>query len=243
MLNRSVYQLMESQASYLIVWIGLFFVLSLMRISLNYLNPKKVSGYGFGLSELPGLPLILMHTVCFIKAIMVKDIISALLFAWWGPGFIIVAVIYLYAKFCHRKINWAPFGLITSYACKVNYVIFMMIYFYYSMPLIMFAFSAWIILDQINLAWFSANADRTRRTFEDFWLFRVLYFGFLFIPLFYKDLPSRQLLCILGLSLFICWIAALVKVVRQGVFLNRPSGQDFLRNIIYLSKKYSSRDK
>jgi len=51
----------------------------------------------------------------------------------------------------------------------------MLIYFYYSMPLIMFSFSAWIILDQINLAWFSKNADRTRRTFEDFWLFRILY--------------------------------------------------------------------
>lgn len=243
MLNRAVYQLMESQAPYLIIWIGAFFILSIVRILLNRLYPNKISGYGFGLSELPGLPLILMHTACFIKAIMVKDILSALLFAWWGPGFIVVAIIYIYAKFSHKKINWAPWGLITSYACKINYVLFMLVYFYYSMPLIMFAFSAWITLDQINLAWFSANADRTRRTFEDFWLFRLLYLGLLFVPVFYQDLPYKGSLLVFGTSLLICWFVALITVVRRGIFFVRPSGQKFLRNIVYLSKKYNLRDK
>lgn len=102
----------------------------------------------------------------------------------------------------------------------------------------MYAFSVWIIHDQINMAWFALNADRTRRTFEDFWLFRLLYVGLLFIPFFYEKIPYRVSFGILGISLFFMWIISLYKVYRHGVFLNRPIGIDFLRNIVYLSSRY-----
>ena len=45
-----------------------------------------------------------------------------------------------------------------------------------------FAFSVWIINDQYEKACMSLDADRLRRTFDDGWLFRLLYPAGLLIP-------------------------------------------------------------
>ena len=238
LLDRQVYALLESVAPYLIIWVFLFYVISIILISLNLINSEKTKGYGSVISELPGLPLIFMHSVAFFKAINCHDYVSAFLFLWWGPGFFVFAAVYLYGKISKVKINWAPWGLITSYACKADYVIFMAIYYYFDMPTIMFTFSAWIICDQINLAWFLGTSDRAKRTFEDFWILRVLYPGLLFIMLFYQDIAYRKHYLVFGLFLFTTWIFALYRLVRQGLFFTPYKNTDYLRNIVYLSSRY-----
>lgn len=240
-LNKEVYALMEHSAPYLTLWIAIFFMITIVRLIGNAMDDKKVNGYGSIISELPGLPLIFMHTAAFVKAIQVSDWISAFLFSWWGPGFFIFAAVYLYSKFFKVKVNWAPFGLITSYACKINYVIFMAIFYMYDMYIIMFVFSAWIICDQINLAWFLGTGDRTRRTFEDFWLLRIMYPAFLFMPLFFQGIPYTYFYTLLGIGFFIVWLVALFALYKRGLFFTRYTNIDYLRNIVYLSARYKDK--
>lgn len=236
-LDPEIYQFMDNIAPYLNLWVCLFLFYTIYNIVQVTLKPQRKISYGTMISELPGLPLTLLHTVCFVKGILAYDPLTVLLFAWWGPGFIVIAGIYLYTKKKKIAFNWAPLGYITSITCKINYLIFMIIYYYYGCYSIMLAFSVWIIHDQINLAWFEQNADRTRRTFEDYWLIRLCYVGFLFIPCIF-NIPYRIPSICLGLTLFTLWCFALVKVTQEGNFYRRPDHKEFLRNIVYLSKKY-----
>ena len=183
-----------------------------------------------------------MHTVCLIKAVMVKDIVSSLLFLWWGPGFFSFCCYVYHVKLRSIKMNWAPFGLITSYACKLNYIIFMGIYYYFDLYQIMFAFSVWIMMDQINLDGLGMRIERAERL-RLYWLLRLLYIGLLFAPIFYNtQMPYRFINLIFGCALFLVWIISLLKVYRKGLFFQRPEGYDFLRNIIYLSSRYKKRN-
>lgn len=237
MLNKEIYEYMNNLAPMLNLWVAIFFVITLMRIAISILKPTKKLIYGSALSELPGLPLTLLHTVCFIKAINAHDFISILLFSWWGPGFIIIALLYIYIKFKKNRFNWKPLGLITSVACKLNYLLLIIIYFYFGCYEIITAFSIWIIHDQINLAWFADNADRTRRLTEDYWLVRVGYLAFLFLPIFITNFSYRFETLIFSLLLVVFWIFAMIKVIKNGYFKLRPSHEVFLRNIVYLSQK------
>ncbi|CAO4839726.1 MAG: hypothetical protein CNLJKLNK_00868 [Holosporales bacterium] len=242
MINPLVYKLLEDVAPVLVLWIFLFYVISCLRIVLNQKNPEKVKGYGSVISELPGLPLVFMHTAAFIEAYKASDWISLFLFSWWGPGFIIFAFVYLFSKAFKKAINWAPFGLITSYACKIDYVLFMGIYLYFGFYTIVFTFSAWIVCDQINLAYFVSTGDRTRRTFEDFWILRLMYPGFLFLPFISFNVPYVLLYQIFGVLLFLTWIFALYMLYKRGLFFTRYTDPDYLRNIVYLSKRYKKND-
>lgn len=114
---------------------------------------------------------------------------------------------------------------------------FMAIYISLNAWSIIYTFSFWIVHDQINLAWFCTNADRTRRTFEDFFLIRLLYLGGLFIP-FFINIPNSQIFQPISILLFILWIFSIRRLISRGVFFNRPSGKGaFLRDIIYLPLK------
>jgi hypothetical protein len=241
-IDTSIYFWMNSLAPYLNAWVACFFAVTLLKISISVLKPNIKLSYGSLISELPGLPLTLLHTACFIKAVLANDIISMMLFVWWGPGFILTACWYVYIKIRKISFDWTPFGYATSVACKVNYVLFVLVYFYLGCYELIIAFSTWIIHDQINLAWFNKNADRTRRIFEDFWLLRLGYVAFLFLP-FLFNMPYRNETAIFGSLLFIMWVLAIVKVTKSGNFFNRPSHETFLRNIVYLSHKYKKKYK
>lgn len=242
MIEQSVYATIENVAPCLTLWVAGFYLLSLGRIAYSKRTNNREMGYGSVISELPGLPLVFMHSVAFYEALKVHDWLSAFLFAWWGPGFFIFAAVYLYGKAFQKNINWAPYGLITSYACKIDYVIFMGIYWYFDMPITMYVFSVWIICDQINLAYFLGTGDRTRRTFEDFWILRMMYPGFLFIPFFYTDIPHVLYYQIFGVALFVTWLWALYDLYQRGLFFVRYKNIDYLRNIVYLSKRYRRKD-
>jgi len=236
-IDHSIYFFMNNQAKYLNLWISLFATYTVMRIILSVIKPKSNLVYSLLASELAGLPLTLLHSICFIKAINAFDIISALIFLWWGPGFIITASWFLYIKWKKIDFDWSPFGRITSIACKLNYLLFMLVYWYFGCWEIIMVFSTWIIHDQINLAWFANNADRTRRLTEDFWVIRLCYICGLFLPIFITDFSYRAFSVTLGVILFLLWVLALIKVIKKGHFYYKPSSKDFLRNIVYLTKK------
>lgn len=222
------YEFFESSAPYLIAWIALFHIFSLFKIAYQYISKKNIQYKGL-ISELPGLPLTLMHTVCWVFFITNLDIFSTILFFWWGPGFLISAYIFLFRK----NFNWLKYGRITSIACKTCYVTLMSVFLILGLPQIVFTFSVWIITDQINLIHFEKNADRSRRLIEDWWFLRIAYPAFLFIPFFY-DTPYNLLYKIIGGSVFIIWLWSLIKIIKSGLFFSKPgSYKDFLRNIVY----------
>jgi len=232
-----IYHFFESVSPFLNYWLTFFFAFTLIRVSIFIITKEKISIYNSMIGEAAGILLILVHTLCFFMAIYAKDIISTILFLWWGPGFLVTALILVLSKRKIINFNWALYGKITSIACKISYIIFMAIYFFLNDWSIIYTFSFWIIHDQINLAWFCTNADRTRRTFEDFFFIRLLYIGGLLIPFFIK-IPNSQILQPISIVLFTLWIFSIIRLIKKGVFLDKPSGEGaFLRDIIYLSLK------
>lgn len=165
---------------------------------------------------------------------MIQDWISAALFVWWGPGFVIVASWYLYTKIKKVAFDWSPYALPTSISCKLIYLILMAVFYHHGLLAIPFVFSLWIMHDQVRLSWFQNNADRTRRVCEDFWVVRLGYFLFLFVPWF-EQIPYRVLGMVLGPLIALLWIAGLRQVIRAGHFFNTPDDPTAnLRDIVYI---------
>jgi len=68
----------------------------------------------------------------------------------------------------------------------------------------------------------SVDADRLRRTFDDFWLFRILYPAGLLVPWFAPELPYRAALAAYGAVLLVAWLCGIAYVVRKGLLRVRP---------------------
>ena len=231
------YRYFESCSPFLNFWLTVFFAFTLLRISIFIITKERVNIYNSIIGEAAGILLVLNHTVCFVKSIVAKDIISIALFFWWGPGFFITGIIMLLSKRKVIDFNWAWYGLVTSIACKVNYFIFMVIYIWLGCYSIIFTFSIWIIHDQINLAWFCTNGDRTRRTFEDYWIVRIMYLAGLFIP-FFVQIPHHDYMSVLGTAIFFLWLASVIRLKNTGMLMIRPKiDGNYLRNIVYLHKE------
>ena len=232
-----IYHYFESISPVLNYWLSIFLLFTLIRLAIFIITKEKVSIYNSIIGEAAGILLILNHTVCFFMSLYARDIISSFLFLWWGPGFIITALILFLSKKGLIDFNWAVYGRVTSIACKISYIIFMFIYGWLDDWSIIFTFSFWIIHDQINLAWFCTNADRTRRTFEDYFFIRFMYLGGLFIP-FFIDIPNAQFFQPIAIIVFLLWGFSVYRLVKKEVFFIRPSGDgNYLRDIIYLPLK------
>ncbi len=82
------------------------------------------------------------------------------------------------------------------------------------------------------MAWFAESGDRTRRTFEDNWLLRILYVRLLFVPYFYPNMKYNFYAKILGIAMFVTYVMAIHKV--RPTFWEKPKdSSEFLRNIVY----------
>jgi hypothetical protein len=238
MINPDVYAIIDYIAFYNVVWISILFVITLCRLFSANAN-AKLEKYDGNLSESAALPFTLLHNVCFVYAIYTYDYLSALLFAYWGPGFLLTAYWYLHIKKHKIKFNWAPYGLITSYLCKLQYVIYMFIYSYFGMYDVVYLFSIWIMHDQIHLIWFHTNADRLRRVTEDWWILRIGYpLGLIVVPFYTISVIKSTYLFILGVLILIGWAISLYKIIKDNNFHKRPANLEYLRNIVYLSSRY-----
>lgn len=121
--------------------------------------------------------------------------------------------------------------------CKIDYLLLVGVFLHYGLPAPVFAYSLWIMHDQVRLAWLQRNADRTRRVSEDWWIPRLCYPLFLGLPLVSADLPCRWLCAAAGALVLVLWIWGLARLVRMRLFFTKPpSFTDNLRDIVYLEK-------
>jgi hypothetical protein len=235
--ERSIFAWFDSCSPFLVVWVSVFIGASVVKLALTTKGRDFKLLDGLIGSELPGLPLALLHSVCFVKAIMIGDWASTLLFLWWGPGFVWVASFYLYIHAKKRPFDWSPYARPTSVACKVIYVVLIVAFFYHGFVGIPFVFSIWIMHDQIRLSWFDNNADRSRRLFEDLWFFRIGYAVFLFVPWFSSNAPLQTFSMVIGPIIAALWIGGLIRVIRAGRFHTPPASFENLRDIVYLLRR------
>jgi hypothetical protein len=235
-MSPTIYQFLEHVSPLLILWSLAFTLIHSVRIARRFRQGIRKVPDNAPLTELAGLPLTLLQSVAFVLAVRYADWPSMLLFLWWGPGFVIVLALVLAARLRQRRIDWHRFRYPISYLCKLYYLAYMAVFFVQHLPGMMFAFSVWIINDQYEKAFLSLDADRTRRTFHDRWLFRLLYPAGLLIPLIFAETPLRLLSIGYGLALLGLWLAGLVYVARQGEFFHLPQDPSLLRNMIYFPK-------
>jgi hypothetical protein len=235
-MNPAVFSLLESSAPYLVFWSLVFSALTAIRVARRVrLGIDRVPDSA-AYTELAGLPLTLLQSVCFGWAVWNGDWISMLLFLWWGPGFVLVAAAVIASKVRHDPIDWHPWRLIISFLCKGYYLAYIAAFLFMQTPTILFAFSVWIINDQYEKAFMSSDADRFRRTFDDLWLFRALYPAGLLTPYFFPDMPYRALFAAYGTTLLGLWILGLFYIWRKGMLLQRPEDPSLLRNMVYFPK-------
>ncbi len=217
-------------------WVLFFTLINVTKIFSRLKKSGDAQSHNTFFVEAAGIPLTLLQSVCFVKAIMCQDWLSAILFIWWGPGFLYVATLYLYRMKTGTKINWGPYKTIISWLCKVNYLLFALIYWHFECYGMIYVFSVWIINDQVMMLWLSDDADRTRRCFHDFWFIRVCYPLGLVLP-FVFNFEYSHLWQVYSLCLFSCWCVGLRRVINAGKFMAVPEDQGLLRNMAYFPEK------
>jgi hypothetical protein len=233
-MNAAVYLLFAQLCPVILVWLMVFLAVTVVTLIWRAAAGRQ-EAYRDTLvgGELPGILLVLTHSVCFGYSLYLHDWPSAIVFGWWGPGFLVVATLVL-AK---RKVDWRRIALATSISCKLNYLLLVALFFHFGCSAPIYAYSLWIMHDQIRLAWLQKNADRTRRVSEDWWLPRLCYPGFLVLPFFDASIPFRWLCAGVSVLVALLWIWGILRLVRQGCFRERPrSFTHNLRDIVYLRK-------
>lgn len=235
-MHRHVFELLDAAAPYLVFWSFAFSLITTARFARKVqLGIRQVSDNAV-LTELAGLPLTMLIVISFVRATLELDLASMLLLLWWGPGFVATLIALAIARLRHKRIDWHPFRYLISYLCKLNYLAYMLVFYLFDMPGPIFAFSVWIINDQYEKAFLSLDADRTRRTFHDLWLPRVLYPAGLLIPWLYPDMPFRFFSIVYGAALLALWGAGLIYIRRNGKFLSLPDDPTLLRNMVYFPR-------
>ncbi len=224
---------MESQMDFILYWLMAFLPVILFKI--GYIRCKKIrkNRDSMVFTEAIGLPLTFLQPIVFFKALLNFDWIGVIVTLWWGPGFLGVVLLVLWSKLKKRKINWGNSGIYISWLCKLYYLLYIGLGFFWGMPKLIFALSAWIASDQIEKSFASLDADRARRTFHDFWLIRIMYPSFLFIPLVFGLEPLFR---IYGVALFALWASGLFSVYKKKEFMNLPEDPTLLRNMVYFRK-------
>src|SRR4051812_29821381 len=90
-----VYRTLDRATPALFVWLTVFVGLTLRKLARRAQGLPVATHEGTVASELPGLPLMLLHSVGFALSLWRRDLVSTLLFAWWGPGYLLVASLML----------------------------------------------------------------------------------------------------------------------------------------------------
>ena len=228
------FEWMESQTDWILIWLMAFFPIIIFKIVFLKLKGVSRAKDSMFFTEAIGLPVTFMQPVAFIKALLFKDWLGAVITLWWGPGFVTVTALVLWSKITGRALNWTPYRKVISWLCKILYIVYIALCLVWGLPKLVFVLSAWIASDQIEKSFASLDADRARRSFHDFWLIRILYPAFLLLPFF---IPLSDLTKAFGTLLFISWAAGLIYVYRKRKFMEVPPDPSLLRNMMYFKSE------
>ena len=235
-MNPAIYRFIEAASPYLALWLFFFSLVTAWRVVQRLRRGVERVPDSVLFTELPGLPIAALQSICFVWAVVSADWLSALLFVWWGPGFVAVAAIWMTAKRRGKPIDWHRYRYVISWLCKGCYVLYVGVFAWRGMFGAIFVLSAWIINDQVEKAFMSLDADRLRRTFDDIWLFRILYPAGLLVPWFATELSYRMLFAAYGTTLLLAWLCGVIYVARKGLLRVRPQDPSLLRNMVYFPK-------
>lgn len=213
-----------------LIWLMLFLPIILIKIVVLRRRGIMKASDSMYFTEAIGLPLTFGQVVVFIYALWLGDWLSVLLTVWWGPGFIWVVYRVLRSKRLKYSINWKPYATPISWLCKAVYCGYLVAAVYFGLPKLAFALSAWIASDQIDKSFASLDADRSRRSFHDYWIIRLVYPLFLLSPIWNQLHLAYQVYGVVLLSL---WALGLWYVWRMGEFMNLPQDPTLLRNMAY----------
>ena len=106
MLSRDLFDFLERCAPWLVLWSFVFTCITTIRIARRMARGVHKVPDSAVYTELAGLPLTLLQSVCCAWAVWAGDWLSMLLFVWWGPGFFAVAFLVVAAKLRKQSINW-----------------------------------------------------------------------------------------------------------------------------------------
>jgi len=231
-LDPACFARLDSWTPFLVSWIAAFTVLHCVRFVWMRREGAERRPHSTAITELAGLPLAMLQTDGFIRALIQHDPVSALLFAWWGPGFILSAIYYIRRKKQGVKATWGGLHLWISWLCKLNYLAFMIAFWALELPGPAFVYSVWIINDQIGLAFLSSDADRLRRTFHDYWFVRIGYPAGLLLPFVVPSLSSPWYRFDAAIMMAL-WLLGIRRVASTVGVMSMPQGSPLLRNMIY----------
>ena len=218
---------------YVIFWLAFFSVIAVCKVmyvvATNQLHDDKLIAKKENpvMEELPGLTFILIHTLCWFVS---EKFVSKIMFCYWGPLYLVT----VYLVLSKTKVNWKKIAVTSSVACKTFYVVFVGLFCYVGQNLPIYCYSVWIMHDQVLLAWFKNNADRTRRFTEDYFLFRIGYPLFLLLPFFDDNFYCKYMCCTISVLLLIFWIGGIYRLVKKDIFFVQPKIEGFGRDIVYL---------
>src|SRR5438477_1531648 len=164
-MNPAIYRFIEDASPWIVLWLCAFSMVTAWRVARRVQSGTERVPDSMLFTELPGLPIAVLQSICFVWALVSLDWRSALFFLWWGPGFIAVATIYVLAKRRRAPIDWYPYRYWISWLCKGTYLLYAAVFAWLGMVGALFVLSAWITNDQIEKAFMSLDADRLRRTF------------------------------------------------------------------------------
>lgn len=239
-----IYATFDTYCQYALVWLFAFITwtfyrvlndgIALLPIGNRPRTPQKTAliahKENLFLEELPGLLFITLHTVCFF---MSESPWNRLIYLYWGPLYFVTAYLVVFKY----NIRWKCIAIPSSIACKWTYVGFMGIFYWLQLWLPIYMYSVWIMHDQIRLAWFKNNGDRTRRLFEDGWWPRIGYPLGLLVPFSHAmgmSLTVQRICCVYSVCMLIAWLAGIGRLVRLGIFFVQPRIEGFGRDIVYL---------
>ncbi len=235
-LDRTLYAWLDGFAPALIAWTALFTLITTARIALKVKKGLERLPHDSVLTELAALPLVILQSVCFVRAARSRDAVSALLFLWWGPGFIATVLYVASCALRRRKPDFHPYRHVISWLCKLNYLAFAAVFIALKLPALLLVYSAWIINDQYGMAFLSLDADRLRRTFHDRWLVRLLYPLGLFVPFAVPAMDHARAYQAFGGLLFLLWALGIRHIARRGDVMQVPTDSSLWRNMVYFAK-------